>query len=192
MTMHVANAQVSEAFEEMMGLHTDRQMRVEPKLWGELGWGMYLVDTKGKCWQVAGGPVNGWYRLRDIHGEEVSVPPRPADYAVNVVVLPEAEAVLLLEKALGGRVIADNYTQARQLLVADRWAVDMMPTTGAPKSSAMRKLRDHMGWFHSSQWTNDVKTVEELAQVHEEMHASIADMPMSRPHHHRPNPGGSR
>lgn len=190
MSLHVANTQVSEGFAEMQALYADRQMRVERKAWGELSWGMYLLDTNKKCWQISGGPVQGWLRLLDINGVEVSVPPRPADYPVDVVVLPEVEAVLLLEKCLGAKVIDDNFTQARQLLVADRWAVDMMPTTGGPKSPAFRKLRDHLDWFHAGQYTGDIKTVEELAQVHEEMHQSIADMPMGRPHHHRPNPGG--
>lgn len=187
-TNHVPNAQVSEGFAEMQGLHADREMRVESKTWGELAWGMYLVDQNKKCWQVTG-YVQGWVRLLDINGQEVSVPP-PAEgpgKPVNVVVLPEDDAVLLLEKCLGGKVIADNYTQARQMLIADHWAVEMMPTTGGPKSPAMRKLRDHMDWFHSNQWTNDIKTVEALAQAHEEMHADIANTPMSKAHHHRPN-----
>lgn len=188
MSVHVANAQVSDGFAEMQGLHADRQMRVETKTWGELSWGMYLLDTNKKVWQISGGPVQGWLRLLDINGTETSVPPRPADYSVTVVVLPEAEAVLLLEKCLGAKVISDNFTQARQLLVADRWAVQQMPTTGGPKSPAMRKLRDHMDWFHAQQWTGDIKTVEELARAHEEMHASVADMPMSRAHHHTDDP----
>lgn len=189
MSVYVTNAEVSEGFAEMQGLHADREMRVEPKTWGELAWGMYLTDTNGKCWQVCGGPVMGWLRVVNIHGEEKSIPPQPLDKQVNVVVLPEDEAVLLLERTLGAKVISDNFTIARQLLVAERWAVAPMPATG--NKAAARKLKDHLDWFHGSQWVEPSRSVEEMAEIHAEMHASAGDMPMSHPHHHTSTPGGA-
>lgn len=192
MSTHTMNAQVSEAFAEMQGLNSDRDMRVVEMAWRDLAWGMYLADTEGKVWQVTG-RMNGWVRLLDIHGQEVSVPPKPLDHPVRAVVLPEDQAVLLLERCLGAHPLTprendDNFRVARQLLTAERWAVPLMPATG-PKS-ALRRFQDHMAWFHASQYVGDIKTIEALAEVHEEMHASIGDMPMAFPHHHTANPKG--
>jgi len=190
MSLHTPNAQVSEGFAEMQGLNSDRAMRVETLTWGELSWGVYIVDQAKKCWCVVG-RCNGWVRLLDINGDEVSIPPKPLDHPVSVVVRPMDEAVLLVKKTLGATVIKDDFRVARQLLVADRWAVPLMPTTGNKR--AMEKIRDHLDWFHSDTWTKDIKTIAELATAHEEMHASIGDMPMSKPHHHTNEvPGGPR
>lgn len=188
MTLHTPAVEVGEAFTEMQGMNAGNEMRVESRTWGELSWGVYIVDADKKCWCVIGRAM-GWVRLVDIHGTEISIPPKDPASPVDVVVLPQDQAVLLLKRVLGGTIIKDDFATARQLLIADRWAVPIMPSTGG--KSALNKLRDHMEWFHANQWTKDIAAIGDLAQAHEELHASIAELPMSKPHHHTENPGGA-
>lgn len=156
---------------------------VRDTTWAEVAVGHIMQDPKQRHWLVVDErpDANGypWLLIQGKYLKRMSVPRRPAEMPVRIVVPPHDKLVEILKGSLGAHVV--THLDERTLpFRAMRWRMEPLPRTGA---RAKDRIRDHIDMHHSvyvnDDWKN--KKATDLWQAHEEMH-ELSEM--TTPHHH--------
>jgi hypothetical protein len=172
---------------------------MQPTTWGAVDEGAIVRDKNDHLWIV--GPtsydeVKEYVLLTPAHGrgEPVLTTRPPGDRPVDTYVATEEEAVLLVEKELGGRILRDIEEREHTIARALNWRVD-------PVKRSLVALRDHIDWLHGFSVDDVLRkgtgtkinpatpakkraSIEELCEAHDEAHARPDLWPHVMPHHH--------
>jgi hypothetical protein len=171
-----------------------QQGEVQPTTWGEVAVGHIVRDKKFRMHTVVDERA-GWLQLSAVRTGEVSTIRRPApDTPVDIYVPSEQECLIALG-SLGPRYLRDvedrEYTKTRSLM----WRLD-------PVARSAKALRDHLDMIHGDVKVEDVvyahntarekkdsprakAKLQELVDLHDEMHADPHLWPQAFPHHHK-------
>lgn len=153
-------------------------MRLEQGAWADVHVGAVLYDPVGeRAWRIVAAK-DGWFQAQDSEGNTKALPPQDADVEMQFVIPSDAEMIHLLQEELGARTLGLLGALASQPARARRSA------QGFPSKRVhhVHRAKSHLELMHNV-YVGDVKTMLELHEAHDAMHADPAHL-MRYAHHH--------
>jgi hypothetical protein len=136
-------------------------MMPQPGTWADVRVESYIIDKNGAPWRVEAEQIgfeDAKLRLVNPQGERSVIVRPPATAPVTLLVPTEAEALELVKTELGAEHLAEKPAGS------PGWKV-----YGFPKRS-LGLARAHMFMLHGA-WVEDVKSIKQLTEYHDESHA---------------------
>lgn len=155
-------------------------------IWGEVSEGTTILSpTDLPLLVIKTAPTKRglWYLAVDHGKREFKIEPKPSDLPVKILEATPEEAEMLVRTTLGGQFMLDREREQRMPERAKRWIVPPFPAKGR---GALEAARTHVEWYHgtyggSADYAGGFKTLKEIREAHEQMHAEHF---MDKPHTH--------